>query len=328
MKKIFLTRRIYPEAMELLEKNAKIEVWSADMPITEAQLIEKVAQVEGLISMLSNPITEKVLQSGAAHSLRVVSQMAVGYDNIAVEQATKLGIAVGNTPGVLTETTADLAWALLMAAARRVVEGHTEVHRGIWRSWGPDVLCGTDVYGATLGIIGFGRIGQAVAARAAGFHMKVLYTQRHRDLAAEERTQAQYMTLDELLRQADFVTLHAYLSAETRGMIGKEQLAHMKPGAILINTARGAMIDQAALYEALSAGHLAAAALDVTDPEPIPQNSPLLELPQVIITPHIGSASTQTRRRMSVMTAENVLAGVAREKLPYCVNPEVYAQRK
>jgi glyoxylate reductase len=328
MKKVFLTRRIYPEAMELLEKNVAVEVWPSSTPITESQLIEKAAQVDGLITMLSNPISEKVIQSGANHTLAVISQMAVGYDNISVNQATTLGIPVGNTPGVLTETTADLAWALLMAAARRVVEGHSEVHQGIWRPWGPDVLCGTDVFGATLGIIGFGRIGQAVAARAAGFHMKVLYTQRHRDLAAEGRTHAQFVSLDELLSDSDFVTLHAYLSPETRGMIGKEQLARMKQSAILINTARGAMIDQTALYAALTSGHLAAAALDVTDPEPIPQDSPLLNLPQVIITPHIGSASTKTRQRMSVMTAENALAGIAREKLPYCVNPEVYAKRK
>ena len=328
MKKVFLTRKIFPEAMQRLSQLAEIDLWSESYPPAAAILAEKASQANGLITMLSDPITNAVIKAGGKNHLQVISQMAVGYDNIDVAAATAAGIPVGNTPGVLTETTADLAWALMMAAARRVVEGHTEVHQGIWRAWGPDVLCGTDIYGATLGLIGFGRIGQAMAARAKGFNMRVLYTQRHRDLAAEEKYAATFVSLEELLQQSDFVSLHAYLSNETRGLMGKAKFKQMKPGAILINTARGAMVDHAALTQSLLDGKLAAAALDVYDPEPIPQDSPLLKMPQVIITPHIGSASTQTRWRMSQMAIDNIEAGLDGKPLPYCANPQVYENRK
>ena len=328
MKKVFLTRKVFPETMERLSQLAEIDLWPESDPPTAAILLEKASQVDGLMTMLSDPITKEVIRVGNQNHLQVISQMAVGYDNIDVAAATAAGIPVGNTPGVLTETTADLAWALLMAAARRVIEGHTEVHQGIWRAWGPDVLCGTDIYGATLGLIGFGRIGQAMAARAKGFNMRVLYTQRHRDLVAEEKYVATFVSLEELLQQSDFVSLHAYLSDETRGLMGEAQFKQMKPGAILINTARGAMIDHAALTQSLLYGKLAAAALDVYDPEPIPQDSPLLKMPQVIITPHIGSASTKTRQLMAQMTVENIEAGLAGKPLPYCANPQVYEKRK
>jgi glyoxylate reductase len=211
-----------------------------------------------------------------------------------------------------------------MAAARRVVEAHNEVQNGVWRPWGPDVLCGADIFGATIGLIGFGRIGQAMARRARGFNMRVLYTQRHRDLIAEEQLGAEYVSLNELLRLSDFVSLHAYMTPEARGMIGVEQLALMKPGAIFINTARGAMVDYDALYQALLSGHIASAALDVFDPEPIPMTHPILKLPQVVITPHIASASTKTRQRMAFMAVENLLAGLEGKRLPYCANPQVY----
>jgi glyoxylate reductase len=328
MKKVFLTRKIFPEAMERLSRAAEVEVWPESFPPPLEVLLEKARLADGLMTMLSDPITSEVIQVGSQNHLKVISQMAVGYDNIALPAATSAGIPVGNTPGVLTETTADLAWALLMAAARRVVEGNNEVHQGIWRAWGPDVLCGVDIYGATLGLIGFGRIGQAMAARAKGFNMRVLYTQRHRDLAAEEKYQAVFVPLQELLMQSDFVSLHAYLSDETRGLMGATQFKLMKPGAILINTARGAMIDQAALAQSLLRGKLAAAALDVYIPEPIPQYSPLLKMPQVIITPHIGSASRKTRLLMAQMTVENMEAGLAGKRLPYCANPEVYGNLK
>lgn len=328
MKKVFLTRKVFPETMERLSQLAEIDLWPESDPPTAAILLEKASQVDGLMTMLSDPITKEVIRVGSQNHLQVISQMAVGYDNINVAAATAARIPVGNTPGVLTETTADLAWALLMAAARRVIEGHTEVHQGIWRAWGPDVLCGTDIYGATLGLIGFGRIGQAMAARAKGFNMRVLYTQHHRDLVAEEKYVATFVSLEELLQQSDFVSLHAYLSDETRGLMGEAQFKQMKPGAILINTARGAMIDHAALTQSLLYGKLAAAALDVYDPEPIPQDSPLLKMPHVIITPHIGSASMQTRRRMAQMTVENIEAGLAGKPLPYCANPQVYEKRK
>jgi glyoxylate reductase len=328
MKKVFLTRKIFPEALDRLSRTAELDIWPESYPPSLEVLTAKASEVDGFISMLSDPINAQVIQAGSQNHLQVISQMAVGYDNIAVSAATQAGILVGNTPGVLTETTADLAWALLMASARRVVESHNEVHQGIWRAWGPDVLCGVDVYGATLGLIGFGRIGQAMAARARGFNMRVVYTQRRRDTAAEEKYAAEFVSLDDLLRQSDFVSLHAYLSPETKGMIGPAQFDLMKPGAILINTARGAMVDHSALALNLINGKLTAAGLDVTDPEPIPQDSPLLKLPNVVITPHIGSASTQTRKRMAIMTVENVEAAFSGKPLPYCVNPEVYANRK
>jgi len=324
MKKVFVTRKIFSPALELLAGKVDPDIWPLDEPPSLDVLIEKAAAVDGLITLLCDPIKAEVVRTGARNQLKVISQMAVGYDNIAVAEATTAGIPVGHTPGVLTETTADYAWALLMAAARRVVEAHNEVQKGIWRPWGPDVLCGADIYGATLGIIGFGRIGQAMARRAHGFDMKVLYTQRHRDEKAESELDAEYVSLNGLLERSDYVSLHAYLSPETRGMMGSTQFAHMKDGAIFINTARGAMVDHVALYNALLSGKLAAAALDVFDPEPISQDNPLLKLPQVIITPHVASASTKTRQRMAFMAVENLLAGLEGKRLPYCANPTVY----
>jgi glyoxylate reductase len=324
MNKVFISRKIQQPALALLEKEAQVDVWPLETPPSEQIFIEKAGQVDALFTLLSDPITEAVVQAGKQAHLKVISQMAVGHDNIAVCAATAAGIPVGHTPGVLTETTADFAWALLIAAARRVVESHNEVQQGIWRPWGPEVLCGSDVFGATLGLVGFGRIGQAMARRASGFNMKVLYTQRHRDLAAEQNLNVQYVPLEELLHHADFVSLHAYLSPETKGLMGAAQFTLMKPGAIFVNTARGAMVDHQALFNALVSGKLAAAALDVFDPEPIPAGHPLLRLPNVVITPHIGSASTQTRARMAIMTAENILAGLSGKRLPYCANPEVY----
>ena len=328
MKKVFITRKIFPQAVNRLLQSAEVESWSEANPPSLALLIKKAAQVDGIISMLSDPITAAVIEAGKQNHLQVISQMAVGYDNIAVSSATAAGIPVGYTPGALTDTTADFAWALMMAAARRVVESHNEVQQGIWRPWGPDVLCGVDIYGSTLGLIGFGRIGQAMAARARGFNMRVLYTQRHRDVEAEKRLNATCVSLDELLKESDFISLHAYLSAETRGLIGADQFNLMKPTAVFINTARGAMVDHQALTRALQSGKLAAAALDVFDPEPIPRDHPLLKLPQVIITPHIGSASTRTRQHMAMMTVENIEAGLSGKPLPYCANPDVYGKRK
>ena len=324
MKRVFVSRAIFKEAADILQKEVDVEVWPSENPPPVEVFIEKASQVDGLITMLTDPITKAVIETGKANHLKVISQMAVGYDNIDLAAATASGIPVGHTPGVLTETTADFAWSLLMAAARRVVESHNEVQRGVWRPWGPDVLCGVDIYGATLGLIGFGRIGQAMAQRASGFKMRVLYTQRHRDLEAETKYQAEFVPMTKLLAESDFVSLHAYLSAETKGMMGASQFNQMKPSAIFINTARGAMVDHLALLQALQTGQIAAAALDVFDPEPIPVEHPLLKLHNVIITPHIGSASTKTRQRMALMTVENILAGLSGARLPYCANPQVF----
>lgn len=326
MKQVFLSRKISNEALDQLQKEVEIEVWPQEVPPQIEVFIEKASQVDGLITMLTDPITKAVIEAGQKNHLKVISQMAVGYDNIDLVTATAAGIPVGHTPGVLTETTADFAWSLMMAAARRVVESHNEVQRGIWRPWGPDVLCGVDIYSATLGLVGFGRIGQAMAQRASGFKMRVLYTQRHRDLEAETKYHAEFVPLEKLLSESDFVSLHANLSPESKKMIGAVQFKFMKPSAVFINTARGAMVDQTALTQALQNGQIAAAALDVFDPEPIPANHPLLKMPNVVITSHIASASTRTRQRMALMTVENILAGLSGERLPYCANPQVYEE--
>ncbi len=323
---VFVTRKIAEPALTKLAEQAQVETWPKESPPPYEVLLEKAAQVDGLLTLLTDKIDAHLI--AAANSLKVIAQMAVGYDNIDITAATKKGIPVSNTPGILTETTADFTWALLLAAARRVVEGDKEVRAGIWRPWGPDVLTGVDVFGATLGIIGFGRIGQAVARRAKGFQMKILYHDPHcsKASAAEtvKETGAECVELDELLAQSDFVTLHTFLAPETYHLIGRDQLKKMKSSAVLVNTARGPITDPDALAWALQNNIIAAAGLDVTEPEPIPHDSPLLKLDNIIITPHIASASKATRQRMALMTVENLLAGLKGERLPNCVNPEVY----
>ncbi|MBE0696597.1 MAG: D-glycerate dehydrogenase, partial [Anaerolineaceae bacterium] len=280
---VFVTRKIAETALKKLEQQVDIEIWPEETPPPYTLLLDKVTQVDGILTLLSDRIDANLIEH-AGPKLKVISQMAVGFDNIDAKAATAKGIPVGNTPGVLTETTADFTWALLMAAARRVSEGDREVHAGIWRTWGPDVLTGYDIYGATLGIIGFGRIGQAMARRAKGFSMRVLYHDPHCE--PEGAIEAECVGMDELLAQSDFVTLHTYLSPETYHLIGPEQLKKMKPTAILVNTSRGPVVDPEALAWALSEQVIAAAALDVTEPEPIPTDSPLLKLNNLIITPH------------------------------------------
>jgi glyoxylate reductase len=323
---ILITRSFFPDLLEPLHRSFNLIVWDEPRPPDRSWIVKNLPNADALITMLTDAIDESVVSLGAQNKLKVISQLAVGFDNIAVSTATTHRIPVGNTPGVLTETTADFTWALLMALARQVVASHTEVHNSTWRPWGPEVYAGADIHGATLGIIGFGRIGKAVARRAHGFGMKILYYGPKEKPDSEFSGMAKYTPLKGLLQQSDFVTLHAYLSPATRGMLGKTEFALMKPTAYLINTARGAMIDHQALFLALQAKQLAGAGLDVFDPEPIPQDHPLLGLPNVIITPHIASASLNTRRMMAKMTIENTLAGLRGEKLPYCVNPEVYGQ--
>ncbi len=251
--------------------------------------------------------------------------MAVGYDNIDIPAATARKIPVGHTPGVLTDATADLTWALLMAAARRVVEADRFVRGGEWRTWEPNLLLGPNITGATLGIVGFGRIGQAIARRAKGFDMKVFYTSKHRcDQELEKDLGVEFTAFEHLLQEADFVTIHTPLSDETYHLFGNSQFELMKQSAILINTARGPIVDPEALHQALTSGEIAGAAIDVTDPEPIATDSPLLDLDNLIVTPHIGSASCQTREKMANMAIANLIAGLKGERLPNCVNPEVY----
>lgn len=324
--RVFATRSIPKAGIRLLRPAAEVEVWPGDLPPPHDALLDKVGRIDGLLCLLTDPIDARVIAAGPR--MRVISQMAVGVDNIDIAAATARGIPVGHTPGVLTGSTADFTWALLMAAARRVVEADKFTRAGRWRTWSPTLLLGPDVSGATLGIVGFGRIGQAVARRARGFDMRVWVYSRRRFPELERSLGVRYVELETLLRESDFVTIHTPLAPETRHLIGDAQFRQMKPSAILINTARGPIVDQDALYRALAAGLIAYAALDVTDPEPIPAGSPLLALDNIILAPHIASASIQTRDKMAAMAAENLLAGLRGERLPYCANPEVYTSQQ
>ncbi len=319
---VFVTRKIAQTALDRLGESIHQEVWPHEEPPPHDVLLEKAPGLDGLLTLLTDPIDAEII--AAAPQLKVISQMAVGFDNIDVQAATHRGIPVGHTPGVLAETTADFTWALLMAAARRVVEADAEVRRGIWKPWGPDVLTGPDVYGATLGVVGFGRIGQAVARRANGFRMRVLYNDPKRIPEMEEPLGVTWVELDELLERSDFVSLHVYLSPETRYLIDRAAFEKMKPSAVLVNTSRGPVVNPDALLWALQEKKIAAAALDVFDPEPIPADHPLHSLPNAIITPHIASASIQTRRKMAEIAVDNLLAGLKGERLTFCANPDVY----
>lgn len=320
--RVFVTRIIPDQGLDLVQQHCDVDLWMDELPPSREVLLDRVKGIDGLLCLLTDRIGGDALDA-AGPQLKVVSNHAVGYDNIDVPAATARRIPVGNTPGILTDATADFAFALLMAAARRVVEGERYVREGRWKTWGPSLLLGSDIHGATLGLIGFGRIGQAMAKRAQGFDMRVLYYDPTQP-CCDPNLDAALVDLDTLLRESDFVSVHTPLTAETRGMINRERLALMKPTAALINTARGPVVDPAALYEALSARRIFAAALDVTDPEPIPTDSLLLTLDNIIIVPHIASASFATRQKMSLMAAQNLLAGVRGERLPNCVNPEVY----
>ncbi|NLF74278.1 MAG: D-glycerate dehydrogenase [Chloroflexi bacterium] len=318
---VFVTRIIPEKALQMVREHGAATVWEGELPPSRDDLLRAVAGADGLLCLLTDPVDADVID--AAPRLRVISQMAVGYDNIDLPAATRRRIPVGHTPGVLTDTTADFAFALLMAAARRISEAERFARAGRWKTWGPTLLMGQDVYGATLGIVGMGRIGQAVARRARGFEMRVLYADPSEPEAARELG-AVRVDLDDLLAQADFVSLHVPLTAATERLIDARALARMKPTAILVNTARGPVVDRAALYDALVSGQIAYAALDVTDPEPIAPDDPLLSLDNCLIVPHIASSSVATRTRMAVMAAENLIAGLKGDRLPHCANPQVY----
>jgi glyoxylate reductase len=316
-----VARTIADTSLRRLQEQCDTDVWSEDRPPPRDELLRRVAGCDGILTLLTDRVDEELLDA-AGPRLRVVSNLAVGYDNVDVPACARRGIAVGNTPGVLTETTADLAWALILAARRRVAEGDRYVRAGKWRTWGPNLLLGSDVHGATLGIVGFGRIGQAVARRAVGFGMNVLYTSRTRlPKAVETGHRARFVDLDELLARSDIVSLHCALSPETRGLIGRRALELMKSTATLVNTARGPVVDQAALYVALRDGVIATAGLDVTDPEPIAPDDPILSLDNCVVVPHIASATHATRGRMAEMAAANLLAGVRGDPLPTPVEP-------
>jgi glyoxylate reductase len=326
--KVFVTRKIAKEALELLAKNTEMELWEGELPPPRDVLLSKVESIDGLLSLLTDRIDKELMD--AAPKLKAVSNMAVGYDNVDVPEATRRGIFIGYTPEVLTETTADFTFTLMLAAARRLTEADRYVKAGNWKTWEPMLLLGQDIHHATLGIIGCGRIGLEVAKRAKGFDMKIIYHDKVRRSPLEERTYGlEYIaTLKDLLKRADFVTIHTSLTPETRHLIGKTELAMMKPNAFLINASRGAIVDQDALYQALKSKQILGAALDVTEVEPIPMSDPLLTLDNVIIAPHIASASVKTRTKMALMAVENLLAGLKGELPPNCVNPEIIKMRR
>jgi glyoxylate reductase len=318
--RVYVTRLLPKEAMDKIYSFCETKVWKDELPPTRNVLLENVADIDGLLSLLTDKIDAELMDQ--ARKLRVISNCAVGFDNIDVNEATKRGIVVGNTPGVLTDTTADFAFALIMAAARRVVEGDRIVRAGKWKTWGPMILLGQDVHGATLGIVGVGRIGLAVAKRAVGFGMKILYSHTLRNKQVDHELGIESVDLDTLLAQSDFISLHTSLTPETHHLIGAKQFDNMKRTAILVNTSRGPIVDNMALYEALRSGKIAYAALDVTEPEPLPADHPLLTLSNVIVAPHIASASVATRTKMALMATENLIAGLKGEMPPNPVNPQ------
>lgn len=316
--KVFVSRNIPTKGLNLVRNFCEADVWSDELPPSHVEVLERVRGVDGLLSSLTERIDEAVME--AAPKLKVISNFAVGVDNIDVAGATKRKIPVGNTPEVLTDATADMAFALLLSAARRIVEAEYFVKAGKWKTWGTPSLLGMDLAGSTLGIVGFGRIGQAVAKRAAGFGLKVIY----HDPAGRPAFGALPADLDTLFRESDFISIHVPLTPETHHMINAETLSKMKPNTILVNTSRGPVVDHRALYEALKVNQIFAAALDVTEPEPLPKDDPLLELPNCLVVPHLGSSSKQTRDQMAVLAAENLIAGLKGERLPHCVNSQLY----
>jgi len=313
--KVFVSRIIPDAGLDRVRAVCEADIWPEDMPPPYDILCERVRGLDGLLCTLNDQIDGQLMDATGSQ-LKVISQMAVGYDNIDVAAAKARGIQIGNTPGVLTDATADLTFALLLAAARRLTEGVEYIKSGQWKTWQPKALLGGDLTGATLGIIGLGRIGKAVARRAAGFDMQILAHSPSCNLEEAVKVGATLTDLETVLRESDYVSLHVPLNAKTRGLINRETLALMKPTAVLVNTTRGPVVDQQALYEALRKGVIGGAALDVTDPEPLPFDHPLLNLPNVIIVPHIGSATYRTRDKMATMAADNLIAGVMGQPLP------------
>ena len=303
------------DALDRLARHAEVDLWPGELPPPYADLVARTAPADALICMLTDHIDAALI--AATPRLRVISQMAVGYNNIDVAAATARGIPVGHTPGVLTEATADLTLALILAVARHVVDAERFVRDGRWRTWDPGALLGLELNGATLGIAGFGKIGQAVARRARGFGMKVLYATR----TPVTTDLGEPCALDDLLQVSDIVTLHVPLSPETTHMIEERELRLMKPTAFLINTSRGPVVDQPALVRALEEAWIAGAGLDVAETEPIPPDDSLLRAPNCVLLPHIGSATLATRSRMANIAVDNCLAGLRGEALPHCINP-------
>ena len=323
--KLFSTHILFEEPRRRLAEHFDVEYWTENERPSRPEVLKRVAGKDALVCLLTEKVDRELLDA-AGPSLRIVANVAVGYDNIDVPAGTERNIAVSNTPGVLDETTADFTWTLLLAVARRLVEGDRLARSGGWLQWNFDLLCGTDVWGKTLGIIGLGRIGRAVARRASGFRMRVIYNSTSRAPAEIERElHAEYLTQDQVLQQADFVSLHVPLNPKTHGLIGHDELAKMKPTAFLINTTRGPVVQEAALVEALDEGLIAGAALDVFEREP--QISDGLRRDNVVLAPHLGSASVETRTKMAMIAVDNAVAYFAGQRPPTILNPEVWGRK-
>lgn len=320
--KAFVAQRIQDAGLDILRGKVDFRLWEDDVSPDRATLLDVVKDVEGLLSSIPVRVDRELFE--AAPRLRVVSNYAVGYDNIDVAEATRRGILVTNTPGVLTAATADLTMTLILMTARRVMEADAFLRSGKWKNWHPNLLVGREVSGATLGIIGMGQIGQAVARRAKGFDMKILYFDAVRRPEIESSLGARFVQTEELLRESDFVSLHCVLNDSTRGMIGEEQLKMMKKTAILINAARGPLVDQAALFRACAQGWIWGAGLDVFEKEPVPLSEPLLQLRNVVTLPHVASATNVSREGMARKSAENMLAALTGRKPENLVNPEAW----
>lgn len=320
---IYITRRIPEKALRKLQEHCEVDMWpEEDVPVPRDVLEAKIAGVDGAYTMLTDTVDEALLSR--ADRLKVVSNMAVGYNNIDVDAATRRGILVTNTPGVLTETTADLTFALLLATARRLVESAQLIRDGKWKTWTPMLMTGQDVYGATMGIVGLGRIGESLAKRAKGFDMNVLYYNRSRKPDAEHELGLEYTDFDSLLKRSDFVCIMTPYTPETRNLIGERELSLMKRSAVLINTARGGIVNEEALYRALANGDIWAAGLDVFEEEPVDPAHPLLSLPNVVALPHIGSASIATRTNMAILAADNLIRGLTGREPAHLVNKEAW----
>ena len=323
--RIVVTRRPPADVLGPLHAMGDVWMWDEDSIMPRDRLLAEVGTADGVYAMLTETIDEHFLD--AASRTRVISNMAVGVDNVDLAACTRRGIPVGHTPNVLTETTADTAFGLLLMTARRFSEGVDFVREGGWTTWDPELLLGRDVHSSTLGVVGMGRIGIAIARRAIGFNMRVLYHSRSRHLEAEREFGAEYRSLGDLLAESDHVILSLALTKDTHHLIDAAAFAAMKPTAVLINVSRGPTVDADALVDALRTGEIAAAGLDVTDPEPIPLDDPLLGLPNCVVIPHLGSSSLATRAAMAQLAVENLVAGLDGKRLPACANPEVYGGR-
>lgn len=323
--KVFVTRQIPDKGFELVKDFCDVDLWSGDMPPSRDELLQHARGADGILSLLTDSIDGEAMDA-IGPQLKVISNFAVGFDNIDIAAATARKIPVGNTPDVLTDATADFSFALMMSAGRHILEGDRYVREGKWKTWNPMLFLGMEMKGATLGLVGFGRIGKAMARRAVGFDMRVIYydlleTKPSSDIRATR------VDLETLLEESDFISLHTPLTPDTHHLINAEAFSKMKPSAVFVNTSRGPVVDLEALYHALNEKRLYAAGLDVTEPEPLPLDHPLFTLDNILIMPHIASSSKVARDKMSWIAAKNLIAGLKGEHLPNCVNPQVYAQK-